>query len=172
MTNPKTVRLFAYLRKSSKRDEKQTLSIPRQRAELEIYLQREGLTVVKEFIERQSAKETGRPVFNEMIRRIQAGEAEGIVAWHPDRLARNAVDGGQIIDLLDKGQITALKFPSFWFENNPQGRFMLMMAFAQSTHYVDSLSVNTKSGLDRKVARGEFAGMAPVGYLNNRRAKN
>lgn len=131
----------------------------------------ERLHIVRFYIERESAKQTGRPVYNEMLRRIEAGEAAGIVAWHPDRLARNAVDGGRIIELLDKRKLVALKFPSFWFENNPQGRFMLMMAFAQSAHYVDALSVNTKSGLDRKVARGDFPGQARVGYLNNRRTK-
>ena len=29
-----------------------------------------------------------------MMRRIEAGEAQGIIAWHPDRLARNSMDGG------------------------------------------------------------------------------
>ena len=163
--------LFAYLRKSSKQEEKQAPSIPRQRAELLAYARREGLRIAREFVERESAKSTGRPVFNEMIRRLEAGEASGIVTWHPDRLARNAVDGGRIIDLLDKRKLLSLKFASFWFENNPQGRFMLMMAFAQSAHYVDALSVNTKSGLNRKVARGEFPGCARVGYLNDRRKK-
>jgi site-specific DNA recombinase len=167
----KTAPLYAYLRKSSKQDEKQAPSIPRQRAELLAYARREGLRIGREFIERESAKSTGRPVFSEMIRRIEAGEASGIVTWHPDRLARNAVDGGRIIDLLDKRKLLLLKFASFWFENNPQGRFMLMMAFAQSAHYVDALSVNTKSGLNRKVARGEFPGRARVGYLNDRRKK-
>ncbi len=163
--------LFAYLRKSSKQEEKQAPSIPRQRAELLAYARREGLRIGREFIERESAKSTGRPVFNEMLRRVEAGEATGILTWHPDRLARNAVDGGRILDLLDKRKLTVLKFASFWFENNPQGRFMLMMAFAQSAHYVDALSVNTKSGLNRKVARGEFPSRARVGYINDRRTK-
>ena len=41
----------------------------------------------------------------ESLRRIEAGEANGIIAWHPDRLARNSRDGGEIIYLLDTGKL-------------------------------------------------------------------
>ena len=51
-----------------------------------------------------------------MIMRIEKGEANGILAWHPDRLARNSVDGGKIIYLLDCGHLQALKCPTFWAE--------------------------------------------------------
>ena len=47
----------------------------------------------------------------------------------------------------------------------------LMLAFGQSKYYVDSLSENTKRGLRQKVRRGEYPGLAPVGYLNDVRAK-
>jgi hypothetical protein len=47
------------------------------------------------------------------------GQVNGIVAWHPDRLARNSMDGGKIIYLLDTGHLLDLKFPTFWFDNTP-----------------------------------------------------
>ncbi len=40
---------------------------------------------------------------------MEAGEATGILAWHPDRLARNSVDGGKIIYLVDIGVISEMK---------------------------------------------------------------
>ncbi len=88
-----------------------------------------------------------------------------------DRLARNSVDGGKIIYLVDIGKIEALKFPQFWFEATPQGKFMLQISFGQSKYFVDSLSENTKRGLRQKVRRGEYPGMAPIGYLNDVRTK-
>src|SRR3989338_644065 len=106
-----------------------------------------------------------------MISRIEAGEASGILSWHPDRLARNSVDGGRLIYLLDTGGLASLKFPTFWMENTSQGKFMLNIAFGQSKYYVDSLSENTKRGLRQKVKRGEYPGPAPVGYLNDSRTK-
>ncbi len=94
-----------------------------------------------------------------------------ILAWNPDRLARNSVDGGRIIYLLDTGRLASLKFPTFWCDNTSQGKFMLNMAFGQSKYYVDSLSENTKRGLRQKVRMGIFPSQAPVGYLNDVRTK-
>ncbi len=88
-----------------------------------------------------------------------------------DRLARNSVDGGRLIYLVDQGVIKSLKFPQFWFESTPQGKFMLQIAFGQSKYFVDSLSENTKRGLRQKVRLGIMPGVAPVGYLNDPRTK-
>jgi DNA invertase Pin-like site-specific DNA recombinase len=81
-----------------------------------------------------------------MIARIDRGEADGILAWHPDRLARNALDGGRIIHLLDTGRLGDLKFPTYTFENTSQGKFMLAIMFGQSKYYVDALSENIRRG--------------------------
>ena len=165
-------KFFLYARKSTDVEDKQVRSIEDQITELRDFAKQNNLNIIEEFIEKQSAKIPGRPVFNEMIRRIEKGEANGILAWHPDRLARNSVDGGKIIYLLDCEHITALKFPQFWFEPTPQGKFMLNIAFGQSKYYVDSLSENTKRGLRQKVRRGEYPSLAPVGYLNDPRTKS
>jgi site-specific DNA recombinase len=163
---------FLYARKSTDVEDKQIMSIDAQLFELRQFASREQLTITDELIEKQSAKIPGRPIFNDMLARIEAGEASGILSWHPDRLARNSVDGGRLIYLLDTGKLTALKFPgTFWFENTSQGKFMLGLAFAQSKQYVDALSENTKRGLREKVRRGEFPAMAPIGYLNDYRTK-
>jgi DNA invertase Pin-like site-specific DNA recombinase len=122
-------------------------------------------------VEKKTAKVPGRPIFNSMIARMEQGEANGLICWNPDRLARNSVDGGRIIYLVDCGRITAIKSPQFWFDNTPQGKFMLNIAFGQSKYYVDSLSENVKRGMRQKVRRGEFPGIAPLGYLNDVRAK-
>lgn len=141
---------FIYARKPTDVEDKQVRSIEDQIAELRAYAKQEDLNVIDTFIEKQSAKIPGRPIFGEMLKRIEKGEAAGILAWHPDRLARNSVDGGNIIYLLDYGRIAALKFPQFWFKSTPQGKFMLNIAFGQSKYYVDSLSENTKRGLRQK----------------------
>ena len=162
---------FLYARKSTDVEDKQALSIDAQINELREFAERERLGIVAELIEKQSAKIPGRPIFNAMLERIEAGEADGILAWHPDRLARNSVDGGRIIYLLDTGMIKTLKFPTVRFESDPQGKFMLNMMFGQSKYYVDALSENTKRGLREKVRRGEYPGPAPIGYINDYRTK-
>ena len=163
--------LFLYARKSTDVEDKQVLSIDAQLSELREFAECEQIKIVAELIEKQSAKTPGRPIFNAMLGRIEAGEAEGILAWHPDRLARNSVDGGRIIYMLDTEIIKTLKFPRSWFENTPQGKLMLHNDFGFSKYFVDSLSENTKRGLREKVRRGEYPGPAPIGYLNDYRTK-
>jgi len=158
---------FLYIRKSTDEDDRQILSLEAQETELRELAEKEHLTIVDTFRESQTAKEPGRPVFNDMLDRIEKNEADGILAWHPDRLARNSVDGGKIIFLIDSEKIKFLKFPTFWFESTPQGKFMLNIAFGQSKYFVDNLSENTKRGLRQKLRRGEMPGPAPLGYLND-----
>jgi len=158
---------FLYARKSTESEEKQTLSIEAQTVECSQFAEKEGLSVVYEYAESQTAKAPGRTVFNEMIQSIENGNAEGIIAWHPDRLARNSVDGGKIIYLIDIGKIKSLKFPTFWFENTPQGKFMLNIAFSQSKYYVDNLSQNIKRGFRQKLRNGGWPSKAPLGYVND-----
>ncbi|MBI3442330.1 MAG: recombinase family protein [Candidatus Sungbacteria bacterium] len=162
---------FLYARKSTDVEDKQVRSIEDQLAELRDFAKREGLNIIEEFIEKQSAKTPGRPIFNEMIARIERGEATGIVSWHPDRLARNSIDGGRIIYLVDTEKITSLKFPIFSFENTSQGKLMLGFILGMSKYYVDNLSENVKRGLRQKIKRGEYPSIAPVGYLNDVRTK-
>ena len=165
------MKYFLYARKSTEEDDRQALSIEAQLAELKEFAAKEKLEIAASLCEAKTAKEPGRMKFGEMLARIEAGEADGILAWHPDRLARNSIDGGKIIYLVDKNKIKSLKFPTFWFENTPQGKFMLNIAFGQSKYYVDNLSENVKRGIRQKLRRGEFPGWAPVGYLNDYKSR-
>ena len=134
---------FLYARKSTDEDSgKQIHSIEDQITLVTEYCQKEGLEIVQVFTESQTAKVPGRPVFDQMLNQLESSGVTGIVSWHPDRLARNSVDGGRIIYLLDQDILQYLKFPTFWFENTPQGRFMISLSFSQAKYYVDSLSEN------------------------------
>ena len=109
--------------------------------------------IVEEFVEAKTAKAPGRPIFSFMLKQIEVNLANGILAWHPDRLARNSIDGGKIIYLIDIGKIIDLRFPTYRFDNSAQGKFMLSIAFGQSKYYVDNLSENVKRGLREKLRR-------------------
>ena len=165
------MKYFIYTRKSTDSEERQILSIESQLSELKEFAAKEKLEIVASLCEAQTAKEPGRKIFGEMLDRICAGEASGILAWHPDRLAKNSIDGGKIIYLLDTGKILDLKFPTFWFDSTPQGKFMLSIAFGQSKYYIDNLSENIKRGHRQKLKNGLWPQMAPLGYLNNKETK-
>src|SRR3990170_6314225 len=164
---------FLYARKSTEDDDHQIMSIEAQLFELREYAERERIEIVKVFTEAKSAKKPGRDEFAKMIEYIEASsEPLGILAWPPDRLARNSVDGGKIIYLVDINKIASLRFPQFWFEPTPQGKFMLQVAFGQSKYFSDNLVENVKRGIRQKIRRGEWLTLAPFGYVNNYKTKN
>jgi len=161
------MRYVIYTRKSTEEDDRQVLSIEAQLVELREFAAKEKLEIVTSFEEAKTAKEPGRTKFAEMLAFLESGKADGILSWHPDRLARNSVDGGRIIHMIDQGKIKSLRFPVFWFEPTPQGLFMLNIAFGQSKYFVDNLRENVKRGLRQKIRNGVWPGWAPVGYINN-----
>ena len=65
------LKYFIYCRKSSEDEERQILSIEAQLQELRDYAKQNSLFVIKEFFESRTAKEPGRPVFNQMLSEIE-----------------------------------------------------------------------------------------------------
>ena len=161
------MRYFQYLRKSTDDSEHQVLSLESQEREISRrFADDPDIEIVETVVEKQSAKVPGRPLFNSLLDRIERGEAEGIVSWVPDRLARNSVDGGRIIYLLDTGKLKDLKFASYFFQNTPHGKYILQIDFANAKLHVDSLSANVRMGNQTKIERGWRANGVPIGYLN------
>ena len=87
------MKYILYARKSTEEDDRQVLSIEAQLVELQEYAAKEKLEIVASFQEAKTAKEPGRIKFAEMLSLIERERADGIISWHPDRLARNSVDG-------------------------------------------------------------------------------
>ena len=164
---------FLYVRKSTDEEGYQVLSIEAQITELKEFAQRENLEISEVFIEKKTAKIPGREIFNEMLSKIETSKIlTGVLAWHPDRLSRNSIDGGRIIYLLDTGKLAGLKFPTFSFENTPAGKFFLSIALSNAKYYIDNLSENVKRGNRQKLRQGEWPGQKPLGYIYDHRLRN
>lgn len=159
------IKYAIYTRKSQEADDRQVLSIPAQVRECESKFV--GLDVRGRLAEARSAKAPGRQEFDRLVKDIQKGKITGIIAWHPDRLARNSVDAGLIIYLLDTGQLRDLKFCSYTFENTPEGKWMLSMVMGQAKYQVDKLSVDVNRGNREKYESGGITWKAPQGYRHN-----
>src|SRR3989344_4660882 len=115
-----------YARKSTDDPERQAKSIPEQIYECRLLQTRLGLNVVKVLTEKKSAKVPNiRPVFREMLKDIKKGTYDGILSWYPDRLARNMMEGGEVINMVDEGQIKDLKFSTHHFTKDANGKMLL-----------------------------------------------
>lgn len=89
MINIKTIKYFLYARKSTEEEDRQATSINDQIREMKKLADIKGLQIIDIFEESMSAKNIGRPIFREMLKRIEKGKATGILCWKADRLARN-----------------------------------------------------------------------------------
>lgn len=159
---------FVYCRKSSEAEDRQILSIESQEKELSSCAQREGLTISKVFKEEKSAHKRGRPIFAKLMREIERTKAAGLLVWQPNRLARNAYDGGWLITAMDEGSLKEIRTPFRTYANSPDDKFFLQLEFGMAKKDSDDKSINVKRGLRQKVHEGWRPGIAPVGYLNDK----
>jgi site-specific DNA recombinase len=164
------MKYFLYCRKSTDTEDRQVLSLESQENELVRIAEANGLQIVEVMRESMSAKSVGRPVFNGMLKMLASGKAEGIMCWKLDRLARNMIDGGQVMDLLQRSVIKEIRT----YESTHQSSdnvLMLAVHFGMANQYIRDLSVNVKRGLRAKMDRGEWPNRAPLGYLHNTQRK-
>lgn len=163
-------RYCVYIRKSTDDPKKQVRSVEDQLAECLEIAKRIGVKVAKEDIiqDSLSAKYSGRrPKFDLLIKRIQHGEVDGLIAWHPDRLARNMKEAGEIIDLLDAKKLVDLQFAAHAFINDYNGKMALGIAFVFAKQYSDKLGADVTRGLSRSLQQGRSAGQFKPGYIRD-----
>jgi hypothetical protein len=89
-----------YSRVSSKEQEKEGFSIPAQLKLLKDYAASQGFAVAKEYVDVETAKQTGRTAFGEMIAHLKAQSSIRILLVEKtDRLYRNLKDWVTVDDL-------------------------------------------------------------------------
>jgi site-specific DNA recombinase len=165
------MKYLIYARKSSESEERQVLSIPAQLNTLNDIAIREGYEVSQIFEESMSAKASGRPVFNQMLKTVEKSKGCSLLVWNVDRLARNMVDGGMLLELMDKGKIIEIRTYEKTYQNTPDDKFWMSLNFGMAKKYVDDLSVNVKRGNQEKLRRGDWINQAPFGYVNDKATK-
>ena len=162
-----TIKYFMYCRKSSEDNkERQMQSVESQERELKKLVEELKLEVVEIFREEKTAHVRGRKTFSEMMTRIEYGEANAILTYHGNRLARNAFDGGWVITAMDEGKLIEIKTPHRTYRNTPDDKFFLQLEFGISKKDSDDKSIVVKRGLKAKCIKGWMPGVAPLGYLN------
>src|ERR1700722_19749991 len=146
-TLPASRSCHLYARKSTDREDKQILSIPAHPAAMREFAASAGLTIVAELTESRSAREPGRPVFNQLLKDVSDGKVERILAWKLDRLARKPIDGGALIHHLGKGRLVELVTPEGTYTGSGDSKFMLSVLFGAATKMTDDLSQGFRRGV-------------------------
>ena len=142
---------FVYLRKSTEEEDKQIQSIESQKGELmEKVIKPRNIPVLQWYFESKSAKLPGRPIFNEMMERIKQGEANHVIVWHINRLARNLKDGGDIMWLVEQNKLKIIT-PTRVYDSEEIVNFT--HEFGQSAKFSHDLSRDVTRGLYNKVKK-------------------
>jgi DNA invertase Pin-like site-specific DNA recombinase len=165
------MKYILYARKSTEdREDRQVLSIESQIEEVK--RKYPGIEIAEVIREAKSAyKPNARPGFQRMMRLFETGKAEGLLAWHPDRLSREPISGGMVIHLLDRKLIRDLRFASYNFDNSPEGKWMLSLVLSQSKYFSEKLGVDVKRGMTKKCEMGCMPTRSPVGYMSDATAE-
>ncbi len=156
-----------YMRRSQDRDDKQVLSLESQRNIANDIIEQYK---IKECFfhppESQSAYKLGRPIFEDMMQRIESGKTRNIICWRANRLARNAYDAGRLVQSMDDGKLIAIITKTRVYRNTTDDKHDLWMELASSKKFSGEISDNVKVGYDTKYQLGEYPSHAFVGYEN------
>ena len=156
-------------RSSDESDDKQIYSLEDQARCNEQNAKRFKLKINKTFQESKSAKIRGkRAVFNELLERTRQGKTKVWLTWHANRIARNVVEGGMVVELMDEGKLLAIVTNSRIYFNTPDDKWSLMVEFSNSKKFSDDLSQAVYRGMEGKFKRGGWPNKAKLGYLNKR----
>jgi DNA invertase Pin-like site-specific DNA recombinase len=155
-----------YARVSSKEQEKEGFSIPAQLKLLKEYAAANGLAVAQEYVDVETAKQTGRAAFGEMVAYLKSHPSVRVMLVEKtDRLYRNLKDW-VTVDELD----VEMHFPKEGVvlsrESRSSEKFMHGIKVLMAKNYIDNLSEEARKGMQEKAEQGIWPTVAPLGYRN------
>jgi DNA invertase Pin-like site-specific DNA recombinase len=158
-------RYFAYIRVSTLRQGQQGTSLEEQREAIRQYALRWNLHVSEEFEEKETAAKLGRPIFNQMLKALKQGRADGVIIHKIDRSARNLKDWADLGELIDSGIEVHFANESLDLHSRG-GRLSADIQAVVASDYIRNLREETRKGFYGRLKQGLYPRPAPVGYLD------
>lgn len=168
-TKPKENNIFfLYARKSSESEDRQVQSIEDQVNRLTELAGALSIEIKEILTESKSAKKpNNRPVFSDMIHRLEKGEAQGILCWQINRLSRNPIDSGTISWMLQQGKLQCIQ--TIDRKYLPDDNVLLFnVESGMANQYIIDLRKNCRRGMVGKAERGWMPACVTIGYINNK----
>ena len=152
-----------YARYSS--DNQREESIEGQIRECNAYAEKNGITVVKHYIDRAiSAKTDNRPQFQQMIKDSERKLFDMVLVWKLDRFARNRYDSARYKTQLKKNGVKLMSATEI-ISDGPEGIILESVLEGYAEYYSADLSEKVIRGMTENALKGKFTGGAvPVGY--------
>ena len=162
MSAAKKLNCVIYARYSSTNQKEQ--SIEGQLRECKAYAERNGYTVVGEYVDKaMSGRSDHRPDFQKMISDAKKGQFEYIIVWKLDRFARNRYDSAVYKNKLKKCGVRVLSATEGLGEGS-ESIIIEGILESYAEYYSVNLAENTRRGMEDTARHGYVTGSAPYGY--------
>lgn len=165
--------VFAYLRLSNEEARSgESSSITNQRQMIQDYCHRNGITLVREFVDDgYSGGNFDRPAFQDMLRQLDDGKANMVITKDLSRLGR---------DMRESSYYAEQFFPEHGIRyltiadnfDTAQENIMAPFQFAMNEVYLRDGSRKVKEVLRNKRENGQYCACPPYGYRKNPTDKN
>lgn len=152
-----------YARYSS--DNQREESIEGQIRECTAYAEKNGMTVVKHYIDRAySAKTANRPEFQQMVKDSEKRLFDVVLVWKIDRFARDRYDAAHYKHILQRNHVKLVSATEP-ISDTPAGIMMESMLTGMAEYYSAELSEKVVRGMTENVLKGKYnGGTVPIGY--------
>lgn len=153
-----------YARYSS--DNQREESIEGQIRECTAYAEKNGITVLKHYIDRAcSAKTDDRPEFQHMIKDSEKGLFDLILVWKLDRFARNRYDSARYKNQLKKNGVKVVSATEL-ISDKSEGVLLESILEGMAEYYSADLAEKVSRGLTENALKCKHnGGPAPLGYV-------
>ncbi|MEV5688591.1 recombinase family protein [Streptomyces sp. NPDC052164] len=107
-----------------------------------------------------------RPQWDRMLKSIEAGEIDGVIVYHGDRLIRQPYDLETLIGISESRGMRIASPSGTRDLDSPDDRFILRIEAAQACRESDNISRRVKRALDARLERGltQSGGHRAFGY--------
>ena len=163
-------RYFGYIRVSTVKQGEQGVSLQEQTDAIARYAERNNLTIMEWFEERETAAKRGRPIFAKMLKLLKRGKASGVIIHKIDRSARNLKDWADLGQLIDEG--IDVRFSQESLDLNTRGgRLSADIQAVVAADFIRNLREETRKGFYGRLKQGLYPLPAPVGYIDQGKGK-
>jgi site-specific DNA recombinase len=160
------VRAAIYLRQSSDR-EGTGLAVERQREDCRTLCERNGWEVVRVLCDNNASASSGkvRPEWRELLREVEAGGCDVVVAWAPDRLYRRLDDAADLMERCLRSRVVITTVQAGTDDpTTPAGEFLMTMKAAQARSEARTKGERQRRQQRQAAERGEAPARRAFGY--------
>src|SRR5665213_2010828 len=161
---------IGYIRVSTVKQGTKGVSLQEQRDAILRYAERNQFPITIWLEEMETAAKQGRPIFNQALKLLRGGKAQGIILHKLDRGARNLRDWAAIGELSDQGIEVHFVTESIDLQTRG-GRLSADIQAVVAADFIRNLREETRKGFYGRLKQGLYPLRAPIGYVDQGKGK-